>query len=242
MLSLDAGTPSKSADRIGAHVAGLVRDGDRIQIGIGKVPNAVLASLRNHRRLACHGGLLGDAVIELDEAGALDQTADKVCTSVIGTERIYDWVRDRKEVKVLPVRKTHDVRILGDLKSFIAINSALSVDLGGQANAETIDGRQVGGCGGLPDFARGANLSEGGRSVLALPSTANRGNISRIIPQIGNDAVSCPRIDVDYIVTEFGVADLRRRSLDERAEALISIAHPKFRGELSRAWDEKRCC
>jgi len=237
--TMDAGTPSKVAERIGVHVAGLVRDGDHVQMGIGKVPSAVMAALRNHKRLVCYGGMIGDAVIELEEAGVIDPTAAMVCTSIIGTKRIYEWVHDRKNVQVLPVEKTHDVRRLGELKSFVAINSALAIDLSGQANAETIDGRQVGGCGGLPDFARGAQLSDGGRSVLALPSTADRGNVSRITLDISDDATSIPRIDADYVVTEHGIADLRHRSLEERAKALIEIADPKFQDHLSEAWESK---
>jgi 4-hydroxybutyrate CoA-transferase len=234
--SLDAGAPSDVARKIGAFVAQLVRDGDHVQVGIGKVPSAVLEALHSHKRLSCYGGLIGDAMIDLEDAGAVDPEAVMVCTSVIGTKRVYDWVRDRKNVHVRPVCRTHDVRALAELKRLVAVNSVLAVDLSGQANAETVDGRQVGGCGGLPDFIRGAQLSDEGRSVLALPSTASRGKISRIVPHIGDDTVSCPRIDADFVVTEHGIADLGFKSLDERAEAMIAIADPKFRDQLSEDW------
>lgn len=234
--ALDPGPASDVACRIGGHVAELVRDGDHVQIGIGKVPSAILEALRSHRKLICHGGLISDAMIDLQEAGALDPTSPLVCTSVLGTSRIYDWVRDRKEVHVHPVGYTHDVRILAEHDRLVAINSVLAVDLSGQANAETVNGRQAGGCGGLPDFVRGAKLSKGGRSILALPATAAGGKISRIVSALADDIASCPRVDADYIVTEYGVAALRHRSLQERAEALIEIADPSFRKALFESW------
>ncbi|MDH3659804.1 MAG: 4-hydroxybutyrate CoA-transferase [Alphaproteobacteria bacterium] len=230
---IDPGPPADVSLKIGAHIAELVRDGDRVQVGIGKVPSAVLDALRAHRGLVCHGGLISDAMIDLQEAGALDPASPLTCTSVIGTKRLYDWVRDNDQVHVRPVGDTHDVGAMADLERFVAINSVLAVDLGGQANAETVNGRQVGGSGGLSDFVRGAQLSRGGRSILALPSTAGRGTISRIVPALANDIASCPRVDADYVVTEHGIADLRYKSLEERAESLIAIADPSFRNDLS---------
>lgn len=234
--SLDSGLPSEVLHKIGQNVAELVRDGDCVQVGIGKVPSAILGALRSHQRLICHGGLIGDAVADLREAGALDPAAPMICTSVIGTERIYNWVRGRKNVHVHPVAYTHDVRVMAGLERFVAINSVLSIDLSGQANAETIDGRQAGGCGGLPDFIRGAQLSQNGRSILALPSTAGRRMISRIVPSLDNEIVSCPRTDADHVVTEHGIANLKHKSLEDRAEALIAIADPSFRTWLHESW------
>lgn len=239
LLSLDAGPSSEMLNKIGQNVAGLVRDGDHIQFGIGKVPGAILGALSSHRQLACHGGLIGDAIINLEEAGALSLRKPMICTSVIGTKHIYEWVRDRKDVHVHPVAYTHNVRVMAKLERFVAINSVLSVDLMGQANAETVDGRQVGGCGGLPDFVRGAQLSKGGRSILALPSTARGGEISRILPTLGDDIVSSPRTDADFVVTEHGIADLRHKSHDERAEALIEVADPTFQATLSDSWKSR---
>ncbi|MGI9485906.1 MAG: acetyl-CoA hydrolase/transferase family protein [Geminicoccaceae bacterium] len=235
---LDPGPPSEISRKIGEHIAKLVRDGDHIQVGIGKVPSAVLEALRSHQGLVCHGGLVTDAMIGLQRAGALDPTRPLICTSVIGTKRIYDWVRARKDVHVHPVSYTHDVRVMARLDRLVAINSVLSVDLSGQANAETVDGRQTGGCGGLPDFARGAQLSNDGRSILALPSTAARGTISRIVPALTNDIASCPRGDADYVITEHGIAELKHKSLDERALALIEIADPAFRKSLLEHWEQ----
>ena len=235
---LDPGRPSEISRKIGAHIAKIVRDGDHVQVGIGKVPNAVLEALYSHRGLVCHGGLISDAMIGLQEAGALDPTRPLVCTSVIGTKRIYDWIRARDDVHVHPVSYTHDVLVMANLDRFVAINSVLAVDLSGQANAETVNGRQTGGCGGLSDFVRGAQLSKGGRSILALPSTAAGGKISRIVPTLANDISSCPRVDADYVVTEHGAADLKHKSLDERALALIEIADPVFRNSLLEHWKQ----
>ena len=240
--SLEPDRPSDIARRIGAHVAGLVRDGDHVQVGIGKLPGAILEALHAHRGLSCHGGLIGDAVIGLHEAGALDPSKPLICTSVIGSREIYDWVEGRTDVHLLPVGYTHNGRIMAELERFVAINSVLAIDLCGQANAETVNGRQVGGCGGLPDFVQGARLSEGGRSILALPSIAGGGRISRIVPSLADDIASCSRADADYVVTEHGVADLRHRSVDERALALIEIADPSFQQMLSAEWDKRRRC
>lgn len=238
LSTLDPGPPSLVAQRIGAFVASLVRDGDHLQIGIGKVPNAVLAGLHSHQGLISHGGLISDGMIDLRESGVLDPAEPFVCTSVIGSKCLYDWVRGRKDVHVLPVSQTHDVRKIAERKRFVAINSVLAVDLSGQANAETVDGHQVGGCGGLPDFIHGAQLSKGGRSILALPSTAARGAVSRIVPRLIDDVISCPRADADYVVTEHGIAELRHKSLHERAEALIAIADPSSQKALSEQWEQ----
>lgn len=236
LLVADAGTSSSISERIGTHIAGLVRDGDNVQVGIGKVPSAVLNALTSHRNLACHGGLVSEQMIGLHEAGALDPARPLVCTSVLGTKRLYDWVDGRDNVHVLPVGMTHDIRRLAALDNLVAINSVLSVDFNGQANAETIDGRQVGGSGGLTDFVRAAAMSKNGRSILALPSTAGRGKISRIVAELGKETTSSARVDAGYVVTEHGVADLGNKSRDERAAALIAIADPAFQEGLERSW------
>lgn len=236
---IDAGPPSETVQKIAAHIAELVRDGDIIQVGIGKVPCAVLDALHAHRGLACHGGLISDAMIGLEAAGALDPSQPLVCTSVIGTKSIYDWVDERNDVHVRPVGYTHDVRVMAELERFVAINSVLAVDLGGQANAETVRGRQTGGCGGLPDFVRGAQLSKGGRSILALPSTSGGGKISRIVSGLEDNVASCPRCDADYVVTENGIASLRHKSINERAAALTAVADPAFRDSLMERWERR---
>jgi 4-hydroxybutyrate CoA-transferase len=231
LLALPAGRPSDDIRRIGANVASLIEDGDVIQIGIGKVPAAVLEALHDRRALSLHSGLVADQVAGLHAGGVM---RDMVCTAAIGTAKVYDWARDCPDLAFAPVSHTHDQAVMAAIPRFVAINSVLSVDLLGQANAEMLDGRQVSGTGGLLDFVRGARASPGGRSILALPATAAGGKLSRIVPKLGaRDIVSCPRADADIVVTEHGIARLRDKSLDERAEALIRIAAPAFREELA---------
>jgi len=227
-------------------VARLIEDGDTIQIGIGKVPAAVLASLRDRRDLGLHGGLVSDEVAELHASGVLTGARKShergvvVCTAALGSEAVYRWAGRCPDLRFAPVSHTHDVRVIAQIDRFVAINSVLSVDLSGQANAETVGGRQVSGTGGLLDFVRGARLSKGGRSILALPSTAG-GRTSRIVPRLGEgDVVGCPRADADIVVTEHGVAHLRDRSIEERADVLVAIADPAFRDELADQWRRDR--
>jgi 4-hydroxybutyrate CoA-transferase len=236
LVQLETGALSKQAQKIGAHVAGLIEHGDCIQIGIGKVPASVLAALHGHRRLRLHGGMITDEVMDLHAAGAL---GSMVCCTALGT-RVYDWTATRDDLRFAPVSHTHDVRVIAQIDRFVAINSVLAIDLFGQANAEMLRGRQVSGTGGLLDFVRGARLSLGGRSILALPATAG-GGASRIVPRLDDShVVSVPRADADIVVTEHGVAQLRDKSLDERAQALIRVAHPTARDALANAWDALR--
>ena len=161
-----------------------------------------------------------------------------VCCTALGS-RVYDWTATRDDLRFAPVSYTHDVRVMAQIDRFVAINAGLAVDLFGQANVEMLRGRQVSGTGGLLDFVRGARLSRGGRSILALPSTG--GGASRILPRLDDThVVSLPRADADIVVTEHGVAHLRDRSIDERAEALIAIADPAARDALANAWDALR--
>jgi 4-hydroxybutyrate CoA-transferase len=234
VLELPGGSLSEETRKIGANVAGLIEDGDTIQIGIGKVPAAVLGALHGRRRLGLHSGLVADEIADLHAAGVMDRM---VCTAAIGTAKVYDWAGECPDLRFAPVSHTHDLAVIAAIPHFVAINSVLSVDLAGQANAEMVDGRQVSGTGGLLDFVRGARASQGGRSILALPSTAAGGGVSRIVQRLGErDVVSCPRADADVVVTEHGIAELRDRSLEERAKALIGVAAPAFREELARAW------
>ncbi len=231
VLEAPGATLSDEIRNIGNNVASLIEDGDVIQIGIGKVPAAVLGALAGRRDLGLHSGLLADGVADLYAAGLMRRM---VCTAAIGTRKIYDFARACPDLTFAPVSHTHDHAVLAAIPNFVAINSVLSVDLTGQANAEMLDGRQVSGTGGLMDFVRGARASPGGRSILALPSTAAGGQLSRIVPKLGErDIVSCPRADADIVVTEHGVARLRDKSLAERAEALIGVAAPGFREELA---------
>jgi 4-hydroxybutyrate CoA-transferase len=246
LVQLETGAPSEQAQRIGEQVAGLIEDGDCIQIGIGKLPASVLGALHGHKDLGLHGGMVTDEIVDLHAAGALTGARKSqgphtmVCCTALG-RRVYDWAASRNDLRFAPVSYTHDVRVLAQIERFVAINSVLAVDLSGQANAEMLHGRQVSGTGGLLDFVRGARLARGGRSILALPSTAG-GGASRIVPRLDetNHVVSLPRADADIVVTEHGVARLRDRSLDERAQALIRVADPTVRDRLANAWDALR--
>jgi 4-hydroxybutyrate CoA-transferase len=207
----------------------------------------VLAALRNRRDLGLHGGLVSDEVADLHEAGVLTgarkshDPGTMVCTAALGAPRVYGWAGRCPDLRFAPVSYTHDIRVLGRIDNFVAINSVLAVDLFGQANAEMLAGRQVSGTGGLLDFVRGARLSRGGRSILALPATAGGGKASRIVAHFGEgDVVSCPRADADVVVTEHGIARLRDKSVDERALALIAIADPAFRRDLADQWEALR--
>lgn len=236
LVPLASDPPSQQTRRIAAHVAGLIEDGDTLQVGIGKLPAAILAALHDRRDLRLHGGMVTDEVVDLHAAGALGQM---VCCTALGS-RVYDWTASRDDLRFAPVSHTHDARVLGRIERFTAINSVLAVDLLGQANAEVLRGRQVSGTGGLLDFVRGARLAPGGRSILALPSTAG-GGISRIVPRLDEDhIVSLPRADADIVVTEHGMAHLRDLSVDQRANALIAIADPAARDALANAWDALR--
>ncbi|MFN8556655.1 MAG: acetyl-CoA hydrolase/transferase C-terminal domain-containing protein [Dehalococcoidia bacterium] len=227
---------------IARHVAGLVPDGGTIQIGIGGVPQAILEALDGHRDLGVHSGLLCDGMIPLVDAGVITGARKSLdpyklgAGELIGTATLFDWAHDNAAIRMLPARLSHGLEYVQGQERFIAINSALEVDLTGQVNAEWLAGRQVSGLGGSFDFLEGALYSRGGAAIVALPATAAGGSLSRIVPRLAaGTAVTGPRYCVDYVVTEFGIADLRARTLRERAEALVAVAHPAFRDELVAA-------
>ncbi|MGZ8410948.1 MAG: acetyl-CoA hydrolase/transferase family protein [Hyphomicrobium sp.] len=226
---------------IGSHLATLVQDGDTLEIGIGRV-QSVLAGLLEKRDLSFHTGAITDPLLSLEKAGALASRDGAITTGVAwGTRALYDFVADQPRVHFAPVGWTHDIRNIAAIARFVAINSVVEVDLLGQANAEMIGGRQISSAGGLTDFMRGARLSQGGFSIIALAATAKGGAVSRIVPSLGPETVvSAARGDVDYIVSEHGIADLRYASVDARAEALIAIAAPQFRSDLHAAWRQRR--
>jgi len=223
---------------IASHVAGLVEDGAALQLGLGRMPSALAACLRNHRGLRLHSGMLSEGLRSLAEAGALDAGFDHTACVLLGSAAFYDWAAAAPcRLQVRACAHTHDPRGLLALDRLVAVNSALEVDLFGQCNLEHANGRAISGAGGAPDFARAARQSRQGLSVIALGATAARGSASRIVPRLGEQAVTTlPRVDVDCVVTEFGIADLRGASVHERAQTLISVAAPAFRDELDRAW------
>lgn len=211
-----------------------------LQVGIGAVPEAVMANLHSHRDLSIHSGMLGDSAADLVECGAVTNVYKEVDPGVmvtgalIGTRRLYDFCHRNKGVRMHPLSHTHGSATLSRLSRFISLNSAIEVDLSGQVNAESAGGWYLGAVGGQVDYVRAAGASPGGRSMIALPSTAQEGKVTRIVARLSGP-VTTARSDTDVIVTEYGAADLRGKSLQQRARAMIAIAHPDHRESLDRA-------
>jgi acyl-CoA hydrolase len=239
-----SGAASPALGAIAGHAASLIHDGDTIQIGIGKVQSAILRGLNAHRDLGVHSGMIDDAIVELAEKGVItgrrkDFDKEKIITGMVfGTRATYEFCA-RPSVKFRAADYTHAPKVLGEIKNFVAINSAVEIDLFGQTNAELVHGGLVSGSGGFHDFMIGARLSPHGRSIVALPSTG--GGVSRIVARLCEPGiVTGLRSDADIFVTEHGAAEVRDLAQDARAEALIGIASPEHRGALWDQWREMR--
>ncbi|MBX3706033.1 MAG: hypothetical protein KF911_05300 [Pseudomonadales bacterium] len=225
-----------AAAAIGARVAGLIRDGDCIQTGIGGIPAAILARLEQHNDLGLHGGLIDDGGMRLIARGNVNGARKAIDRGVhvtgmaLGSGQLLDWLAETPAVRFRAANYTHEVGVIRQLPGFVSINSAVEVDLHGQVNAEVAGGRQISGTGGSVDFMRAAKAAPGGRSIVAMNATARDGTVSRIVPRV--EMVTALRTDVDIVVTEYGVAELRNAPLAARAEALIAIAAPQFRDAL----------
>jgi acyl-CoA hydrolase len=229
------------SQQIGERVAALIDDGDCLQMGIGAIPNATLACLGNHRDLGIHTEMFSDGILPLVASGVINNSRKRkhrgriVTTFAMGSQALYDFVDDNTSVAFLDVEYTNDTAVIRQNKQVMSINSALQVDLSGQVCADSLGTKIYSGVGGQMDFVRGASLSEGGRSVIALPATACGGKVSRISSMLApGSGVVTTRAHVHYIVTEYGVANLKARSLSERAVALIAVAAPQFREQLTR--------
>jgi acetyl-CoA hydrolase len=224
---------------IAGNIAQYIEDGTTIEMGIGAIPDAVLAGVEDRRDLGIHSGLIGDRVAELMERGIITNARKPIDTgfttagTLRGTKRLYDFAHKNRAIKLFTLMHTHRAEILSQLDKIVAINSAIEVDLTGQVNAEVADGAHIGAVGGQGDFVRGAQMAAHGRSIIALPSTARRGKVSRIVPRLSGP-VTTARSDADLFVTEHGVADLRGQPLDARIPRMIAIAHPDFREALER--------
>jgi acetyl-CoA hydrolase len=236
-LAMSHAEPNDIERAIAGHIAALVPDGATLQFGVGAVPEAVLANLGNHRDLGIHSGSIGDAGARLMETGvvtnrkkAIDPGATIACI-LLGSRVLYDFAHRNPAIRLRASDYTHNAAVLARLERFVAINSAVEVDLSGQIGAEVAGGAYVGAVGGAVDFLRGAAASKGGLPIIALPSMA--GSRSRIVARL-DGAVSTPRSDAAIIVTEYGVADLRGLPLSERARRLVAIAHPDAREALER--------
>ncbi|HVY60268.1 MAG TPA: GNAT family N-acetyltransferase, partial [Planctomycetota bacterium] len=247
LLEIPRAAPDEVTSRIGRFCAGLVPDGATLQLGIGGIPDAALAAMRHKRDLGIHSEMISDGVIDLIEAGAITcarktyHPRRAVVSFCMGTRRLYDAIDDNPFFEFLPTEVVNDPVQIAKNDRMISINSALEVDLTGQVCADSIGTRFYSGIGGQVDFIRGAARSAGGRSIIAIPSTAKDGARSRIVPMLAEGAgVVTTRGDVHTIVTEHGVAELKGRTVRERALALISIAHPDFRGDLMAAAKDRK--
>ncbi|MXX80285.1 MAG: acetyl-CoA hydrolase/transferase family protein [Chloroflexi bacterium] len=239
VLELRRSEPGALEREIAGAVAELVTDGATLQFGIGGVPEAIMGLLDDRRDLGIHSGLISDGVMGLVESGALNgarkATAPEliITTEAAGSAEFFRWLDRNPAVCMAPAGYTHSLDVLARQTNFVGINSAVQVALDGTINAESLGARQISGPGGQPDFAAGAMLN-GGVSVVAMPSTAARGRVSRIVRRLDADSVvTTPRTLADRIVTEFGMAELAGRTLGQRAEALRRIAHPDFRDDLA---------
>ena len=229
---------------IGANVAELIHDGDCLQLGIGAIPDAVLTFLGDKKDLGVHSEMISDGVMHLAEKGVITGAQKNlhpgkiVITFAMGTPAFYEWLDKNSMVEMYPVDYTNDPFVIAKNDNLVSINSAICVDLLGQVSADTLGPRQFSGVGGQVDFVRGAKGSAGGRSIIAIPSTAARGKVSRIQAALERgQAVTTSRNDVDYVITEYGIAHLRGKTVRQRARALIDIAHPDFREALSAEFE-----
>lgn len=241
LVEVQAAVPDEVDRRIAQHVAERIPDRACVQAGIGSIPNGVLEALRDHRELGIHTELLSDGAVDLVESGVATgvhktrRPGKVVTTFALGTQRLYDFLDNNPAVELLPVDWVNDPRIIAQERNFVSINATVEVDFLGQAASETINGKLWSGSGGQADFARGAMYSPGGQGFLVLPSTAAHGTVSRIVPQLREgSAVTTLKNTVDKVVTEYGVAELRGRTVRERTHALVAIAHPDFRDDLEK--------
>ncbi|PZU11736.1 acetyl-CoA hydrolase/transferase C-terminal domain-containing protein [Sphingomonas sp.] len=227
-------------DRIGAIIAGLVEDGDCLQMGIGALPDAVCAGLSGHRHLGIHTEMMTPGLSALVKAGVVDNSRKQthvgrsIFTFALGDQPLYDFLHDNPAVEAHPVEYVNNPFVIAQNDRVVSVNATLQIDLNGACNSEFVNGRQFSASGGQVDFVRGAYASRGGRSIIACHSTAAKGSISRIAPHL-TGPVTTPRNDTHIVVTEYGWTVLKGKSAAERAKALIEMAHPAFREQLDKA-------
>lgn len=236
---------SEQERQIGQHVASLIEDGSTLQMGIGSIPNAALAQLSNHKNLGLHTEMFSDGVIDLIEKGVINcqnkavSRGRALATFLLGSKRLYDFVHNNPFVEMRESSFVNDTAMIRRNPKMVAINSAIEVDLTGQVCADSIGPKMYSGVGGQMDFIRGASLSEGGKAIIALPSVTKKGE-TRIVPFLKQGAgVVTTRAHVHYIITEYGIASLYGKTLRQRAEALIAIAHPDHRESIAKTFYEQ---
>jgi acyl-CoA hydrolase len=228
-------------EAIGKHVAELIEDGSTLQIGYGGIPDAVVMQLTHKRDLGIHTEMIGDGILSLVECGAITSRRKNylpgkiIATFALGSQKLYRFMHRNPALEMHPVDFTNDPMMAGQNDKLVSINATLQVDLLGQCGSESLGSSPYSGTGGQSDFVRAANRSRGGKSFITLPATAKNGTLSRIAPVLSPGThVTTSKNDVNYVVTEFGVAQLRGKSAKQRAQELIGIAHPDFREELRR--------
>jgi len=233
--------------KIGAHIADLVEDGSTLQLGIGGIPNAALKAMFDKRDLGVHTEMVSDSIIEAIDAGVITGAKKTlhpgkiIATFYLGTKKLYEFIDNNPTFETHPTDYTNHPFIIGQNEKMVAINSAIEVDLTGQICSDSIGTKIYSGFGGQVDFIRGAAQSKGGKPVIALPSTAKGGKVTKIVPTLQPGAgVVTTRADVHYVVTEYGVAYLHGKNLRQRAEALIGISHPDFKEPLTKAAKERK--
>jgi acyl-CoA hydrolase len=241
LITLENKGISDTEQRIGEIVASRINDGDCLQMGIGAIPDAALSFMRDRRDLGVHTEMFSDGALDLIEAGVITNANKKIARGrtvtgfTMGSERLYRFVNDNPEVTFLDIEFVNNPVVIAKNPQVTSINSAIQIDLTGQVCADSMGHKIYSGVGGQVDFVLGASFSEHGKSIIALPSTAKKGTLSRLVPALERGAgVVTTRALVDYVVTEYGIAELRGRSIAERARDLINISHPDFREELSR--------
>lgn len=232
--------------KIGENCASLVKDGDTLQLGIGGIPDAVVTFLKDKKDLGLHTEMAGEGIVDLVKNGIINNRkknidrGKSIATFAAGTRKLYDFLDDNPAFELRAVDYVNNPYVIAQNDNVVSINSCIQVDLMGQVNAEVVKGMQFSGVGGQVDFVRGANMSKGGRAIMALPSTAAKGTISKIVPFLDHGAaVSTLRTEVNYVVTEYGIARLWGRTLRERAKELIAVAHPDFREMLEEEYEKR---
>lgn len=235
-FELSSAPPAPWEEAIGGYVADLIEDGSTIQLGIGGIPNAITALLMDHRDLGVHTEMFTSGIVDLFEAGVINGRKKSIWPGkmvgafALGSQRLYDFLDNNLAVEFQQGRITNDPYVIGKNHKMVSVNTALQVDCGGQVCSQSIGPRHISGTGGQLDTHRGAQLSPGGRGIIAMRSTARNGTISTIVPMLTEGAeVTVPGQDVDTVVTEFGIAELKGKSIKARTEALIQVAHPDFR-------------
>ena len=233
---------SETENRIGTHIASLIDDRSTLQMGIGAIPNAALANLTGHKDLGLHTEMFSDGVIDLIEKNIINckykgtVKGRVLATFLVGSQKLYDFVNDNPFIEMRESSFVNDTAMIRKNPKMVAINSAIEVDITGQVCADSIGCRMYSGVGGQMDFIRGASLSEGGKAIIALPSVTKRGE-SRIVPFLKEGAgVVTTRSHVQYIITEYGIADLYGKTLKQRAKALVEIAHPNHQENIDRSY------